>query len=455
MSSPVDNLEEIEAVYILNKHNNVIIAELLTRLNGYEGLPEYTQHASLIASLKICLSKQQLENDNFITDRWKTHVYKTKTGGRNMIHINRNTLHYLLSIGINNKEISKIFHVSRLTVQRWIKDHNLNNLLSDPEDDNVIETYLQEVMNTYKNLGELYARGVLLSKGAKIQRHRLRAILKRLKSSQPLSMSTIRRRTYETRTTNSMWHLDSTHKLIHWRLITSGCVDGCSRKIIWLICSDNNRADTTYGYFLNAIQEFQCPFQVRGDKGVENKMIAKHMIAIRGENMKGFLGGKSTHNTRIERFWREYNKNVMIKFYDEFIELEQLGFLDRTNNNDLWVLHKVYLPVINQKLLEMKTYYNDHPIRSARAKSPNQMYAENALRSQVINTIISPETIDILHDWQNVYTPAPRNNVTVPSIDDLIINEEQNIHVQTILSSRQTNPKSKYINIRAYINQIS
>ena len=91
-------------------------------------------------------------------------------------------------------------------------------------------------------------------------------------------------------------------------------------------------------------------------------------------------------------------ENVMIKFYDEFIELEQLGFLDRTNNNDLWVLHKVYLPVINQKLLEMKTYYNDHPIRSARAKSPNQMYAENALRSQVINTSISLETIDILHN---------------------------------------------------------
>ena len=36
MSNPIENLEEIEAVFILNKQDNVIIAELLTRLNGYE-----------------------------------------------------------------------------------------------------------------------------------------------------------------------------------------------------------------------------------------------------------------------------------------------------------------------------------------------------------------------------------------------------------------------------------
>ena len=133
---------------------------------------------------------------------------------------------------MNNTEIGKTFGVSRFMVIRWIKGHNLRNLLIDPEDDSVIVNYLQEVMNTCKNLGELYARGVLLSKGIKIKRQRLRDILKRLKQSNPVRMSPITRRHYETRTANSMWHLDSTHKLIHWRFITSGCVDGYSRKII-------------------------------------------------------------------------------------------------------------------------------------------------------------------------------------------------------------------------------
>ena len=335
MNNPRENLEEIEALFLLNKQDNEIITELLSRLQLYEDVPEYTQYSSLITSLKTCLTKQKIENNNFVSDQWKSHISLTETGGRKKINIDRNTLEYLLSIDMSQCEIAKIFQVSRHTVVRWIKDHSLNDFFHDPEHDSVIENYLQEVMSTYPNLGESYARGVLLNKRIKIKRERLRQILKRLKQSQPLAMSVIRRRQYQTRTANSMWHLDSTHKLIHWRFITSGCVDGLSRKVIWLKCADNNRADTTYNYFLNAIEEHQCPFQVRGDKGVENKKIAKHMIAIRGENIRGFIGGKSARNTRIERFWREYNTNVMKSFYDEFVNLEQIGYLDRTDNKDL------------------------------------------------------------------------------------------------------------------------
>ena len=455
MSNPRENLEEIEALFLLNKQDNDIISELLSRLQVLEDAPEYIEYASIISSLKLCLTKQKLENNNFVSDQWKRHISFTETAGRKKINIDRNTLEYLLLIGMAKTEIATIFNVHRHTVLRWINDHSLNNLFDDPEDDTIIENYLQEVMNTYPNLGEQYAQGVLLNKRIKIKRQRLRQILKRLKQSLPLSMPAIRRRQYHTRTSNTMWHLDSTHKLIHWRFITSGCVDGKSRKVIWLKCADNNRADTTYNYFLNAIQEHQCPFQVRGDKGVENKKIAKHMIAIRGDNIRGFIGGKSSHNTRIERFWKEYNTNVMKTFFDEFTNLEHLGYLDRTDNKDLWVLHKVFLPIINEKLLELKTYYNNHPIRTENYKSPNQLYAANALRSQVINTSISEQSIDILHNWQNVYSPTPRNNVVVPSIENIIMNDVQIDMVETILHNNDLDPKSKYINIRAFLRGLN
>ena len=107
----------------------------------------------------------------------------------------------------------------------------------------------------------------------------------------------------------------------------------------------------------------------------------------------------------------------MKSFYNEFTNLELLDYLDRTGNNDLWVLHKVYLPVINEKLIELKTYYNNNLIHTAKAKSSNQLYTTSALHSQVINTSISKQTIDILHNWQNAYSLTPRNNVTVPSIE--------------------------------------
>ena len=150
-------------------------------------------------------------------------------------------------------------------------------------------------------MGELYARGLLLSKGIKINRVRLCNILQNIKQTTPLETNPIQRRTYNTRAANSMWHIDSTHKLIHWRFVISGAVDRYSQMIIWLKCASNNRAETVYNHFMKSITEFQCPNHVRGDKGSENCLIAKHMMILRGSDMNGFIGGRSAHNTRIER----------------------------------------------------------------------------------------------------------------------------------------------------------
>ena len=113
-------------------------------------------------------------------------------------------------------------------------------------------------------------------------------------------MNPIRRRIYKICTANSMSYIDSVYKLIHQRFIISGAVDIYSRIIIQLKCANNNRAEIVYNYFAHSIIEFQCLYQVRGDKGSENQLITKHMIILRQSEMKGFIGNRSTHNTRIE-----------------------------------------------------------------------------------------------------------------------------------------------------------
>ena len=72
----------------------------------------------------------------------------------------------------------------------------------------------------------------------------------------------------------------------------------CGLSILTTIEQNNNRADAARDCFLSAIEEHQFPLQVRGDEGAENRMIAKHMIAIRGEGMRCFIGGESTRGTR-------------------------------------------------------------------------------------------------------------------------------------------------------------
>ena len=55
-------------------------------------------------------------------------------------------------------------------------------------------------------------------------------------------------------------------------------IDGSSRMMVFLHCSNNNGASTVYDIFLKAIQSYGLPSSVRSDQGGENVMVAQHMI---------------------------------------------------------------------------------------------------------------------------------------------------------------------------------
>ena len=78
--------------------------------------------------------------------------------------------------------------------------------------------------------------------------------------------------------------------------------------IIWLKCANNNRAETVHNHFMHSITEFQFPRQVRGDKGSENRLIAKHMMILRGSETKGFQ--VADLNTILEL--NDYGENMII-----------------------------------------------------------------------------------------------------------------------------------------------
>lgn len=242
-------------------------------------------------------------------------------------------------------------------------------------------------------------------------------------SSQRWGLVAYRRR-YHVPGPNSLWHIDGHHSLIRWRLVIHGGIDGWSRMIVYLWCSNNNRAESVHKLFLEAVSRWHLPSRVRADHGGENLLVKMEMEQRMGPARGSFIAGKSCHNSRIERLWRDVYYAVGQTFYGLFYYMESIGVLDPSSDVDIFCLHTIYLPFINRCLTEFTNAYSHHPIRTAAHKTPSQMWhagiMDLANREQigVQNALLAqdPEVVCDLygHDPQ---APIPDPEYDVSTVD--------------------------------------
>lgn len=188
--------------------------------------------------------------------------------------------------------------------------------------------------------------------------------------------------------------------LCRWRLVVHGCVDGYSRLPVYLKCSNNNQASTVLNLFQDAVHRYGLPSRIRTDKGGENVDVAMFLLThpLRGPGHSTVIVGKSVHNQRIERLWRDVFEGVLGFYRGLFNHLESVGILNSDDDIDLFCLHTVYLPRINRHLNTWREAWMKHPMRTEHNLSPEQLWIRGLQQIARSGSSIANEVFETISD---------------------------------------------------------
>ncbi|KAI4810763.1 hypothetical protein KUCAC02_013694 [Chaenocephalus aceratus] len=245
--------------------------------------------------------------------------------------------------------------------------------------DAALDDLIKELVAGNNQIGPESVRAQLQAQQLWIQRRRVRDSMRRIdpEAAALRAMSQrLHRRAYRVAGPNSLWHLDGHHKLIRWRIVIHGGIDGYSRLVAFLRASDNNRSTTVMASFMDAVAKYGVPSRVRTDHGGENNSVCLMMNIFRGSHRGSALRGRSTHNQIIEWLWGDLWRGVSNVYYDLFNFLESEGILEIDNEMHMWALHYVYLPRINHDLRDFLDQWNNHGLRTERHQSPIQLFVQ-------------------------------------------------------------------------------
>ncbi|XP_076862664.1 uncharacterized protein LOC143514855 [Brachyhypopomus gauderio] len=131
-----------------------------------------------------------------------------------------------------------------------------------------------------------------------------------------------------------------------YNIVIFACIDGFSRKIMYLKTADNNRSNTTLKFFSQAVEEFGYPLSV-------------------------------------ERLWRDLWMGVTSVFYQILHTLEEEGLLDLSS-----LIHLFFLPRLQASLEVFRERWDNHALRTEHNLTPNQLWEVGQMQSPIAN----PET---------------------------------------------------------------
>lgn len=304
--------------------------------------------------------------------------------GAPKFQIPKRMLSDLIEDGFKVKEVASLLGVSERTIYRRLSEHDIKVRDFSDISEATLDENLICLCEQFPNCGERFLNEMLRQKGLVLQRSRVRESLHRVdyEGVKRRKKNGLSRRVYNVQGSNHLWHLDTHHKLVRWYFIVIGVIDGFSRLPVVLDCTTNNKAPTVLESFIKGVVEYGLPLRVRSDKGLENVLVADYILEKRGVDSGCMITGKSTHNQRIERLWRDVFTSVLSYFYELFYFMEEEGILDPLDDTHLACLHFVYLPRINERMKVWRKAWGNHRMRTTKT-TPWKLWLSGQMNNPV------------------------------------------------------------------------
>ena len=121
--------------------------------------------------------------------------------------------------------------------------------------------------------------------------------------------------------------------------------------------------------------------------------------------MTFILPYRSVHNVRIERLWVDVTAQVGAFWAEAFTELELRHGLDINNVNHIWLLHHLFLHIINNQLAFWAESWNFHrvQIRGGPNRSPADLFGFDMFVHGVRGDQLPAGEVDLTDEELEVY----------------------------------------------------
>ena len=214
----------------------------------------------------------------------------------------------------------------------------------------------------------------------------------------------LRRRVYRCPGPNAIWHIDGYDKLAPFGFGISGCIDGYSRRIMYLqVSSTNHDPSLIAGYYMACIEQLSgCPRMVWTDGGTENGIIAALQQVFHDDsNNQQTYGHRyvaSTSNQRIEAWWSNFRKSRSEWWIGLFKDLTASGAFSPGNLIQTYCIRYCFMDILQKELDFVATTWNEHLIRGSTMSEcpsgiPDELFFLSENSGTVFGWVYQPSSI--------------------------------------------------------------